>query len=162
MTGKDSVTFAPDEELARAQFALILYRMEGEPEVDSTEPAFPDAEAGWYKNAVIWASENSIITGYSDTGLFGPADPINREQMATIMFRYAKYKGWGINQQENISIFPDASKVNPFAKDAVSWAVANKIISGNNGNLDPQGSAVRAQAATIISRFTAIYPVLNK
>lgn len=162
MTGKDSVTFAPDEELARAQFALILYRMEGEPEVASTEPAFPDAEAGWYKNAVIWASENSIITGYSDTGLFGPADPINREQMATIMFRYAKHKGWDINQQENISTFPDASRVNPFAKDAVSWAVANKIISGNNGNLDPQGSAVRAQAATIISRFTAIYPVLNK
>ena len=161
MTGKTESTFAPNEKLARAQFALILYRMEGSPEVNTDKAAFADAGADWYKDAVIWASQNGIITGYSDTGLFGPADPITREQMATIMYRYTKYKQWPVDQTTELSAYPDASKVSSFAQNSVAWAVANGIISGNNGNLDPQGSAVRAQAATIITRFIDAYPVFS-
>ena len=161
MTGLTPTHFGPTDTLARAQFALMLYRMEGEPEVTTTTAAFPDAGESWYKDAVIWANQNKIITGYTDSGLFGPADPITREQMATIMYRYANYKKWDVTKSADLSTFPDASSVSAYAKDAMAWAVANEIIQGNNGRLDPQGSAVRAQAATIISRFIAIYPVFE-
>ncbi|MCU6685027.1 rhodanese-like domain-containing protein [Dorea acetigenes] len=161
MTGKDKNTFAPTEDLARAQFALILYRMEGSPKVNTTEPTFPDAGEDWYKDAVIWANQNKIITGYTNTGLFGPSDPITREQMATIMYRYANYKKWDVTASDDLSTFPDASSVTAFAKDAMEWVVANEIITGNNGKLDPQGSAVRAQASTIITRFVTTYPVFE-
>ena len=161
MTGLTPTHFGPTDTLARAQFALMLYRMEGEPEVTTTTAAFPDAGESWYKDAVIWANQNKIITGYTDSGLFGPADPITREQMATIMYRYANYKKWDVTKSADLSTFPDASSVSAYAKDAMAWAVANEIIQGNNGRLDPQGSAVRAQAATIISRFIETYPVFE-
>ena len=132
-----------------------------EPAVTTTTAAFPDAGEDWFKDAVIWANQNKIITGYTDSGLFGPADPITREQMATIMYRYANYKKWDVTKSADLSTFPDASSVSAYAKDAMSWAVANEIIQGNNGRLDPQGSAVRAQASTIVSRFIAIYPVFE-
>ena len=93
--------------------------------------------------------------------MFGPADPITREQMATIMYRYANYKKWDVTKSADLSTFPDASSVSAYAKDAMSWAVANEIIQGNNGRLDPQGSAVRAQASTIITRFVTTYPVFE-
>ena len=135
--------------------------MEGSPKVNTTEPTFPDAGEDWYKDAVIWANQNKIITGYTNTGLFGPSDPITREQMATIMYRYANYKKWDVTASDDLSTFPDASSVTAFAKDAMEWVVANEIITGNNGKLDPQGSAVRAQASTIITRFVTTYPVFE-
>lgn len=152
MTGLDEQTFGPNEDLFRAQFAVILYLMEGSPEVAYTD-AFPDVPEGeWYTDAVCWASENEIVTGYDDTGLFGTSDPINREQIATMMYRYAQYKEYAVVEGD-LSGYPDAANVNTFAKEAMEWAVGSDQISGNNGYLDPQGSAVRAQTATIIDRF---------
>ena len=156
MTGKDDGTFAPGENLVCAQFALILYRMEGEPAVDS-HTDFPDVPVSiWYSDAVAWAAQNGIVTGYSDTGCFGPNDPINREQMATMMYRYAKYKGYDTSADGDLSGYPDAASVNAFAREGMSWCTDNKIITGDNGRLNPQNSTNRAECATIISRFSEL------
>ncbi|MCI7181149.1 MAG: S-layer homology domain-containing protein [Schaedlerella sp.] len=157
MTGKSTTRFAPSEELVRAQFAVILYRMEGSPEV-TYSGIFPDVPEGqFYTEAVIWASENGIITGYTSTGTFGPNDRITREQMATMMYRYAKYKGYDIETDSSyISSFADCNQVQAYANDGMSWCVKNQIITGDGktGLLLPQGDTVRAVCATIISRFT--------
>ena len=152
MTGLNETTFGPSENLARAQFAVILYRMAGEPQVEYNG-AFKDVPDGqWYSKAISWASENGIITGYADSGLFGISDNINREQMATILYRYSESKEYGM-KGDDISGYPDAGSVNTFAQEAMEWAVGENLIKGNDGKLDPQGSAVRAQCATIIDRF---------
>lgn len=156
MTGLDEKTFGSNEKLARAQFAVILYRLEGEPEVVITENAFPDLDQEWYKAAVTWASNEKIITGYTDTGKFGPNDKITREQMATLMYRYAQYKGYDTADSVDYSSFSDSGKVSSFAQDSVSWCVADKIITGDNGKINPQGSANRAECATIIDRFDTV------
>lgn len=157
MTGMNPTTFAPAETLARAQFATILYRMEGEPSISFSQK-FPDVVQGdWYTDAVLWASDAGVVTGYSNTGKFGPADMINREQMATMMFRYANAKGYDTSQRADFSSYPDASSVSDYARDAMSWCVANGIISGDNGRLNPQGETARAVCATIISRFYNAY-----
>lgn len=156
MTGMNPTTFAPAETLARAQFAIILYRMESEPDI-AFEATFKDVTDGqWYTDAILWAADASVVTGYSN-GNFGPADKINREQMATMMFRYANAKGLDTSQRADFSSYPDAGSVSPFAKDAMSWCVANGIISGDNGRLNPQGETARAVCATIISRFYNAY-----
>ena len=118
---------------------------------------YPDVPAGqWYSGAVIWASKNGIITGYSHNGLFGTADNITREQMATMLYRYAKYKGYDTEQLADLTSYPDYEKVSAFASDGMAWCVKNRIISGDGitGNLMPQGNTVRAVCATMISRFT--------
>ncbi|WP_346662451.1 S-layer homology domain-containing protein [uncultured Merdimonas sp.] len=156
MTGMDATTFAPVETLARAQFAIILYRMESEPDI-AFEATFKDVTDGqWYTDAILWAADASVVTGYSN-GNFGPADKINREQMATMMFRYANAKGLDTSQRADFSSYPDASSVSDYARDAMSWCVANGIISGDNGRLNPQGETARAVCATIISRFYNAY-----
>ena len=155
MTGKDTTHFAPGEKLARAQFATILYRMDGEPDVDISSK-FADVPSNiWYTDAVLWANSIGVVNGYSSTGLFGPNDSINREQMAVMMYRYAKYCGLDTSARASLGQFKDASYVNSFAKEAMQWAVAEGIITGkdNGTRLDPQGNASRAECATIISRF---------
>ena len=155
MTGLNETTFGPAEILSRAQFAVILYRMEGEPEVTYSEK-FPDvAEGQFYTDAVLWAAENGIVTGY-DEGYFGPGDEITREQMATMMYRYAKYKELDVTATADISAYPDAASVSAFAQEAMKWCVAEEIITGDSGSLKPQGVTVRAVCATIVSRFTEI------
>lgn len=155
MTGKDTTHFAPSEKLARAQFATILYRMEGEPDVDISSK-FADVPSNiWYTDAVLWANSIGVVNGYSSTGLFGPNDSINREQMAVMMYRYAKYCSLDTSARASLGQFKDASYVNSFATEAMQWAVAEGIITGkdNGTRLDPQGNASRAECATIISRF---------
>ena len=155
MTGLNDTKFGSNDTLARAQFAVILYRMNEEPEVEY-KATFPDvADNLWYTDAILWASSINVVTGYTDTGLFGPADKINREQMAVMMYRYAKYKGYDTSKKAEFSNFRDASSVSAYAKEAMQWAVGSGIISGkNNGTqLDPQGNATRAECATIIQRF---------
>ena len=153
MTGLNSRLFGVDQELARAQFSVVLYRMMGQPQVSYTGN-FPDVPQGiWYADAVGWANNVGIVTGYESTGYFGSGDSINREQIATMMYRYAKVKGYNTGARVDISAYPDASDVNEFAKDAMEWAVANRIIQGDNGYLKPQGVANRAECATIIRRF---------
>lgn len=156
MTGKDSVTFAPVETLARAQFATVLYRIEGEPSIAFSQQ-FQDIQDNiWYTDPILWAGEAGVVTGYSN-GCFGPGDKINREQMATMMFRYANTKGLDTSQRADFSSYPDAGSVSSFAQEAMSWCVANGIITGDNGRLNPQGETARAVCATIISRFYQAY-----
>ena len=159
MTGLEDTVFGPGQNLARAQFAIILYRMEGEPKIEYTAQ-FPDVENNiWYTNAVLWAAKNGIVTGYSDTGKFGPSDNITREQMATMMYRYAKYKEMDVTDAKDLSSFPDGDKVQVFAVDGMKWCTAKGIISGKGEEpkiLEPQGNTSRAECATIISRFTEI------
>ena len=130
--------------------------MNDEPAVTYTE-VFPDvSDDVWYTNAILWANNIGVVTGYSNTGCFGPADNINREQMAVMMYRYANYKGYDTGNKADFNNFSDADRVSAYAEEAMRWAVGNKIISGkNNGTLlDPQGNATRAECATIIMRFT--------
>ena len=159
MKGLNDISFGPNDTLARAQFAVILYRMNDMPKIEY-QMIFPDVEAGlWYTDAILWAASTKVVTGYSDTGKFGPSDDINREQIAVMMYRYAGYKGYPTDNMTDLASFTDADQVNVFAKDAVKWAVANGIITGkNNGTvLDPQGNATRAECAAIIQRFLDKY-----
>ena len=154
MTGINDTTFAPYEALARAQFAVILHRLNGEPQMEYTD-RFHDVGADiWYTDAILWAADADVVTGYSN-GNFGPADKINREQMATMMYRYAQYKGYSLEGGVDYSQYEDAANVSDFAQEAMSWAVGNGIITGKYGEtqLDPQGEASRAESATIIMRF---------
>lgn len=159
MTGLKENIFGPNDTLARAQFAVILYRMNESPTVEYTAK-FPDVEAGvWYTDAILWASGTKVVTGYSDSGRFGPSDSITREQIATMMYRYALYKEYDVSEKTDFTRFIDSDKVNTFAKEAMQWAVGTGIISGkeNGTMLDPQGNATRAECAAIMMRFLEKY-----
>ena len=154
MTGINSNVFAPNEPLSRAQFAVILYRMEGKPEV-TYESRFPDVDGDtWYTDAVAWAGEEGIITGYADKN-FGPADSITREQMAVMMYRYANMKKYDTDEKEEFDRYQDASKVSGFAEEAMQWAVGSGIFKGKFEEtvLDPQGDTSRGECAVILTRF---------
>ena len=154
MTGINDTTFAPYESLARAQFAIILHRLNGEPQMEYTDRFHDVGEDLWYTDAILWAADTDVVTGYSN-GNFGPADKINREQMATMMYRYAEYKGYSLEGGVDYSQYEDAANVSDFAQEAMSWAVGNGIITGkyDETQLDPQGEASRAECAIIMMRF---------
>lgn len=158
MTGLDSKTFAPNDPLARAQFAKIIYREAGTPDVEY-QAAFPDvSDNEWYTNAIIWANSKNIVTGYTDTGMFGVNDNITREQLAVMMLRYdniCEPNYYKTDKRADLSKFQDGSSVSSFAKDAMGWAVERKLIQGkdNGTRLDPQGNASRAECAAILSRY---------
>ena len=159
MTGKDNAHFAPFENLTRAQFAVIVHRMSGEPEVEY-QPTFPDVEDHvWYTNAILWASGTGIVNGYEDSGLFGHSDKISREQMAVILYRYAKYLKYDTGKTAELDSFEDAASVSEFAKEAMRWAVGNRIITGKyeGTRLDPQGNVLRAECAVMIQRFREVH-----
>jgi len=158
MTGLNETEFGPVQSLARAQFAMILYRMNGSPAVNYTNK-FKDVSAGiWYTDPIMWASNKGVVTGYSN-GNFGPGDNINREQMAVMMYRYAKSQGYDVSASVALGNYKDGANVSGFAKQAMQWCVAEGIITGkyNGTQLDPQGNALRAECATIIRRFVEKY-----
>ena len=130
----------------------ILHRMEGSPTV--VGETFTDAADGqYYSDAVSWASANGIVSGYGN-GKFGPDNPITREQMAAILYRYAQYKGYDVSQSADLSKYKDAEQVSSYAKTAIAWANAEGLINGvTQTTLIPQGNATRAQVATILTRF---------
>ena len=158
MNGTSETKFAPNKSMSRAMVVTVLYRMEGSPDVSSDIP-FGDLKQAWYKDAVAWAYENDIVKGVSGTK-FDPNGNVTREQIATILYRYAEYKGIDISGSTDISIFPDSSKVSSWAKNALKWAVAKELVTGTVKNgvtiLDPKGVASRAQVATILYRFCKI------
>ena len=157
MTGMTETEFGPSVKLSRAQFATILYRMEGEPEAAYDPAAFPDVREGqFYTAPAMWAKSTGVISGYED-GRFGPADEITREQMAVMMYRYANILRLDTSAEGDMSGFPDAGRVSPFAEREVNWAVGAGLIKGDGGNVNPQGTAERAQCATIIMRFMEGY-----
>ena len=159
MTGMKPTRFGPNESLSRAEFATILYRMEGSPEVDFKE-VFKDVPEGqFYSSAVIWASSKDveIINGYTD-GRFGPNDKITREQMAVMLYRYADYKGDAMSVTDDLRDFPDAGLISDFAKQGMQWAVGARIISGNaDKTLAPQASTSRAVCATMVTRILDLF-----
>ena len=159
MTGLNDTTFGSNDDIARSQFALILYRMNNSPEQEYTDK-FPDIQDDtWYTDAILWASEAGIVTGYSDTGNFGPGDDINREQMAVMMYRYAQFMGYDTSIRADISKYSDSKNVSSYAQEALSWAVGAGIITGKDNQtvLDAKGNATRAECATIIMRFMENY-----
>ena len=154
MTGVSADRFAPASTTTRGMIVTILYRLENEPAVSGDLP-FTDVERGaWYANAVAWAGANDIVNGTSAT-TFAPNSPITREQMATMLYRFAQYKGMdAVTLQENLTGYPDGDQVSDYAIPAMNWAVGQGLIAGmENGTLVPQGSATRAQVATILMRF---------
>ncbi len=153
MTGTSDTTFCPDLTTNRAMLVTILYRLEGSPEVPRWSP-FGDVPAGeYYAAPVAWAAWNGIVTGKTTTS-FAPQDPITREQMAAILYRYAGYKGYDRSRQGDLSRFTDQARIQDYARAALSWANGEGLINGKGeGVLDPQGPAVRAQVAAILQRF---------
>lgn len=150
MNGMGESTFAPNESLTRAMFVTVLYRMEGSPAADTTH--FADVVSGsWYEKAVAWAYANGIVKGISDTE-FAPDTSITREQMATILYNYAKYKGYDVATRGETA-YTDKDEVSDYAADAVVWMATKAIMSGYPGGVfAPQEVATRAQAATVFMR----------
>ena len=153
MDGVGGNRFAPNSETTRAQLVTILYRLEGQPAVSGDLP-FTDVETGiWYTDAILWAAQNNIVNGVSDTE-FAPGDEITRQQLVTILYRYAEAKGYDVSASADLSGYPDAGQVQDYAQPAMAWAVAENIIQGmEDGTLKPAGNASRAQIATILMRF---------
>lgn len=154
MNGTDGTHFAPDAALTRGMLVTILYRLEKEPPV-AAQSAFPDVSyTSWYGKAVAWAAANGIVNGYSN-GCFGPDDSITREQLAAILYRYARYKGEDVSTSENTDIlsYNDAASVSGYAVSAVRWACGEGLINGSQGKLMPASGATRAQVAAMIHRF---------
>ena len=153
MDGVGGNRFAPNSETTRAQLVTILYRLEGEPAVSGDLP-FTDVESGtWYTDAILWAAQNNIVNGVNDTE-FAPGDDLTRQQLVTILYRYAEAKGYDVSASADLSGYPDAGQVQDYAQPAMAWAVAENIIQGmEDGTLKPAGNASRAQIATILMRF---------
>ena len=153
MLGTSKTLFSPHGTVTRGMMATILWRMEGSL-APKGENSFTDVEAGrWYADAITWATENGIFAGYSKDK-FGPDDPITREQLTAIFYRYADYKGYKLTVTENLDKFEDADKITDYAKMVMQWAVGNGLIKGKSENLlDPQGTATRAEIAAMLHRF---------
>ena len=153
MVGTTNTTFSPNDTTTRAMVATILWRMEGSPQVTGSSGFTDVPEGKYYTDAITWAKQNNLVNGYSDT-LFGPNDPVTREQLAAFFYRYAQYKGYDTTISGSISSFQDKDKVSPWAVDAMKWAVGYGVIQGKTGNLlDPQGDATRAQLAAMLHRL---------
>ncbi len=153
MAGVSGTLFAPNMSTTRAMIVTILYRLEGEPAVTGVSSFTDVPEDTWYTQAVKWGEESGVINGYGH-GLFGPEDDITREQMATILYRYAAYKGYDVSGRGDLSAFRDGDSVGFWAVNGLSWALDAGLMAGmGNSTLAPQGEATRAQIATILMRF---------
>ena len=156
MNGYGTNLFGPNDDLTRSQLAQILYNLEGRPSLEGENLGYPFADVpgdAWFADAVYWARLHGIVTGYSDEQ-FGAADSLTREQLAVMLWRYAQYKGYDTDTSGSLAAFHDRSKVASWSKDAVTWAVKHGLITGTgDGSLSPQGTATRAQIATILMRF---------
>ena len=156
MNGTGEHTFAPNANVTRAMAATVLYRIAGEPAVATTSSFLDVPLKSYYTSAVIWAQQNEVVNGYPD-GTFRPNDNITREQLAAILYRYAKAGGNALESDADLSAFPDSGKVHAYAAEAMGWAVGagliNGVGSGGQSWLQPANNATRAQFATIISRY---------
>ncbi len=153
--GTTSTKFEPNAKFTRGMLVTILYRMENSPSV-SGKTKFPDVQDSkqYYYKAVKWATDKKVVSGY-DNGKFGPNDNITREQLSVILNKYAKYKGKKVTQTNNLSEFKDGNKVSKFAKSQMQWAVGAGVITGTaDKKLNPQGSATRAEAASMLYKYS--------
>ena len=161
MLGTSKTLFSPHGTATRGMMATILWRMEGSP-APKGKNSFTDVEAGkWYADAITWTAENGIFAGYGKDK-FGPDDPITREQLAAIFYRYADYKGYDLTVKGNLDKFKDADKITDYAKTAMQWAVGSGLMKGKSGNLlDPQGTATRAEIAAMLHRYIEKYELVQ-
>lgn len=154
--GTSDTTFEPSTELTRAMIVEILYCLEGEPAVEAENPFTDVSSNAWYTKAVLWAASNNIVAGIGN-GRFDPNGTATREQAATILYEYARFKGCDVDVYGDLSSFADAGSVSAFARAPMTWAVAEGLISGAviNGRtlLDPQGVTTRAQFAMIMMQY---------
>ena len=153
MGGTREGAFSPDAMLTRAMLVTILYRNEGQPPIGAAAPFSDVASGQWYSDAIAWASANGIVDGYGD-GRFGPNDSITREQLVTMLYNYAQWKGLDVSKSNGLSAFTDSGEVSGYAQGAMAWAVAEGLVTGRTlTTLAPKGTATRAEAATLLQRF---------
>ena len=153
MVGMDEKTFAPDQQLSRAMLAVILYAMAGEPAVTGESP-FTDVPADcWYTDAIIWAAQNGIVSGFGD-GTFRPNAAITRAQAAVMLYGYAAFTGADVTARADLSAYSDAGQIPAWAMDAMQWANARRLIVGrDSSHLAPDGKTTRAEMAAILSAY---------
>ena len=153
MTGLTATAFGPNLSTTRGMIVTILWRMENEPAARHGCP-FADVRRGsYYEQAIAWASENGIVTGF-DASTFAPDRAITREQLAAILFRFAAYRGMdAVTLRENLSSFQDQAAISAYAVSALNWAVGEGLMQGTGDKLEPTGSATRAQVAAMLRRF---------
>lgn len=153
MTGLTATTFGPNLSTTRGMIVTILWRMENEPAAKHGCP-FADVRRGsYYEQAIAWASENGIVTGF-DSSTFAPDRAITREQLAAILFRFAAYRGMdAVTLRENLSSFQDQAAISAYAVSALNWAVGEGLMQGTGDKLEPTGNATRAQVAAMLRRF---------
>ena len=161
MVGTGKTLFSPHETVTRGMMATILWRMEGSP-IPKGKNSFTDVEAGkWYADAITWTAENGIFADY-DKDRFKPDDPITREQLAAIFYRYADYKDYDLTVKGDLDKFKDADEITDYAKTAMQWAVGSDLVKGKSGALlDPQGKAIRAEIAAMLHRFIEKYELVR-
>ncbi len=154
--GTSDTTFSPELSMTRAMLVTVLWRLDGKPG-PATAGEFDDVPGDqWYSDAVFWAAANGIVDGYGD-GRFGPDDPITREQMAVILYRYCAFKGYETSEPADISRYDDAESVSSWAREAICWANGAGLITGmTDTTLAPKETATRAQVATILMRFVRL------
>lgn len=153
MTGLTVTAFGPNLSTTRGMIVTILWRMENEPAAKHGCP-FADVRRGsYYEQAIAWASENGIVTGF-DASTFAPDRAITREQLAAILFRFAAYRGMdAVTLRENLSSFQDQAAISAYAVSALNWAVGEGLMQGTGDKLEPTGNATRAQVAAMLRRF---------
>lgn len=154
--GMTETAFAPQQNLNRAMFVTVLYRMAGAPEVE-TGTGFTDVKEGqYYTEAVAWAVKTGVTKGVGD-GLFAPSKLLNRQEAATMLYRFAKASGRDVTKTADLSQFTDENRISGWAENALSWAVAEGLLKGYpNGQLCPRGNATRAEASVILARYADI------
>ncbi|WP_294698427.1 S-layer homology domain-containing protein [uncultured Flavonifractor sp.] len=158
MIGTDTDRFSPNGVTSRAMIATILWRMAGSPVVFDALPFADVADGTWYTDAVCWASAAGIVDGYGD-GTFGPDDPVTREQLAAMLYRYAQFRGYDVSVGEyaNILSYSDAQNVSEWAISAMQWACGAGIVNGCASQLNPQNDATRVEIAAMLMRFGELY-----
>ncbi|MBR2240749.1 MAG: S-layer homology domain-containing protein [Clostridia bacterium] len=155
ISGLNNYTFGPYEKLTRGMIVTILWRMEGSPANDG-KSIFTDVNSkSWYAQAIKWAADNKIVSGYTGTTKFGPKDDIKRQDLAGILRNYAKYKGKNINATTDLTKYSDYNQISNYAKASMEWAVSKGVITGNTKTktLNPKGTATRAEAASMIQKY---------
>lgn len=156
-SGTSTDTFSPDLPMTRAMLVAVLYRLQGKPDVSGEMPFTDVPENTWYTNAVLWASQNNIVSGMTPTQ-FAPDSNVTREQMVSLLYRYAAFRGYDRSATNSLSVFRDVNQVHPYALPACRWAVGAGIIAGTSPvKLSPLAPSTRAQVAAILMRFVHYY-----
>lgn len=158
MTGMNPDYFGAAENLKRGQFATVLYRVEGSPAQNYINRFGDVADGQFYSLPISWAAQQNVVTGYNDNQNFGTDDDMTREQLVTMMYRYANHQGKDTSQRVNLNTYADVAKISGFATEAMQWGVAVGIIKGEGGtgHINPQGHVNRAVCAAVIQRYTKL------